>query len=526
MTSRKIKVNEIPWIEGNREWVMDNLKKTFNVILGIIVAVIIVVVVFILSGANIYHYTSHMEADIASETLLAKEIYDNGYSQPDTWVMSTAMRIIGPPRLAAFIYPYTGFDLNVSMGLACSLLMIILVGTMLFFSRQMGLGILESLVMVLLCLVLSESNGETQRMLYLYASYYVGHFISMFIVYGLYARSLKNGKLTPWVIITLPLAYVNGMQGIHASIFFYLPLFGIECLRRIVLLIKKKKDESLLISFWVAAITAIAFFTAQFLGTYMRSETSRNIRHAPEKFFDVVLPLFKQVLGYGRMQWLVIIFIVIGMAGYILAVANLKEKPWFWAAIPIPCGFITFVLSTTFSTAEAAPRYYLMQVFAVAVGVAMLMNLFKPTVTMWAAVAVAFYGVISAGVFYQDLVQNDSSASSEYVKMADWMEDSGYLYGYSTFDHANTMTVMCNDAVKIRPVNSLDKMEGMKWLSNAIWYPPYKDVAGKTCYVVSKAKEEDFSAFVSDKHPTIVETKEFDSFTVYVLDHDYTLWVQ
>ena len=108
-----------------------NKRKTLFDYIEIVCAVVLLLVllchVFILSDANIFHYTCHMESDIASETLVATSIFENGFVQPKTWVTSTHDWIIMTPNLAAFIYPLVGNDMNFSMGIACSITMAILV---------------------------------------------------------------------------------------------------------------------------------------------------------------------------------------------------------------------------------------------------------------------------------------------------------------------------------------------------------------------------------------------------------------
>ena len=104
------------------------------------------------------------------------------------------------------------------------------------------------------------------------------------------------------------------------------------------------------------------------------------------------------------------------------------------------------------------------------------------------------------------------------------MTENGYTYGYTTFDYANYITVMGNNAVKVRAVNNMAEMAGCKWLSDTTWYPPVKSQEGETCYIVSEAMTEDFNVFLETYEPEIVNTEEVGKFVIYVLDHDYTLW--
>ncbi len=110
------------------------------------------------------------------------------------------------------------------------------------------------------------------------------------------------------------------------------------------------------------------------------------------------------------------------------------------------------------------------------------------------------------------------------MQVVKYMQEKGYEYGYSVFDYANMMTVIGNNTVKIRPVNSFTEMEGAKWLSDSTWYPPIKDAKGPTCYVVSEARLDDFEGFFNRANPLIIDEKTIGEFTVFVTDRDYTVW--
>lgn len=504
------------------------MEKVYKIARGVLtfgLLAVLLAVIYVYSLANIEHYTAYMEADIASETLLAQVLYENGHVQPDTWYMSTGRRILSPPMLGSFLYGISGGDLNASVGAACSIMMILLLASMLYFNRQLGLGLMESLVMVVLSFVLSSPANETQRMLFLYSSYYVGHFTCMFLVLGFYAGALREEKVSVLhVLITVPLAVLNGAQGMHASMFFYMPLLGAEILRRLTYFFMKRKGINNAVTIWVSAISVLSLLSVRVFGDHFASEVTRNLRHAPEKFFDIVLPFFKEVLGYGRLPWLMLVFVIMAVCGYALAIKNFDSKEELWSILTVPFGVIVVLISTTFTTAEAAPRYYLMQVFFVGIGAALLIELWKHELTLILTAMVIVYGASSVLVFNEELILNDHSAETEYAQIAKWMEQSGYEYGYSTFDHANTITVISNDAVKVRAISNFKDMEGAKWLTDSSWYPPVKDSAMATCYVVSKPQESYFEDFEKTKKPNIIDKKEFEYFTVYVTDKDYVVW--
>ena len=166
-----------------------------------------------------------------------------------------------------------------------------------------------------------------------------------------------------------------------------------------------------------------------------------------------------------------------------------------------------------------------MQLLCVGCGFALFMHKVNRKWLVLLAIPVIYIALLSGKDFYNSLIVNDKSDTLETTLVADWMEENGYGYGYSTFDHANYITVMSNNKVKVRAVNSMREMEGAKWLSDKTWYPPVKSSEGPTCYIVTEHLKEDFEAFLERENPTIVTTGTVGNYTIYVLDHDYTIWV-
>ena len=507
---------------------MNYLKKSPKKILTVLTSVLIIVVMWIYGVANISHYTAHLEADIASETLLAEVLYENNHIQPDTWIKSTAMRIIGPPLLASYIYPLVGKNLILSMGIACTIMMMLQGIVIYFFCKSIGMSILSRLLSVLLIYILCAPADETQRMLFLYANYYVGHFIPMFIVLQIYAKSLRNEdkvSIKEW-LIGIALAIICGIQGIHASMFFFLPLLGTELLRRGIMYIRKKKVVSNSVSLWVVLNCCIALVLAKVFGAYMSSGASRNIRHAPEKFIEEVIPNFIEILGYGRLWPIVALFVLFAIVGYYSAMMRFETTPELWSIIPIVIGIMVVILSSTFTTADVAPRYFIMQVFAVGIGVGVFIDYFELKKSYWIALIVIIYGLVSANSFYDELIKEDNSEISSFMQVAKWMQEKGYNYGYATFDYANPITVISNNTVKVRGINSFSELEGIKWLTDKTWYPPIKSAEGPTCYITTSNSDDEFQMWLDSNSATVLKIYKVDSFIIYVLDHDYTVWTE
>lgn len=513
-----------------------------NRVLTIITGIVLLILVGIHVNVNIFHYTSRMDADLASEALITTEIADNSFDTPDTWVSSTGDKLVSAPNIGAVFYKITG-NMNLSIGIACSLFMMILIGLMIVYFRQLEFGWYEIFTVLIVLFSVFNVESELQSALFLWADYYIFYFISLYLMLIFYNKGLKEGKLSIWIwAISLLLATINGMEAIHASVFCYLPLLGVEIVRQLWSVIRKKTFEwHLLALFFCTAVISVGIpmFSAAY-GT----DSGRNIRRAGEKFVTEVWPAMGSIVYFGVVPAVVWCLCAFAVIGYLLALINIYKKTVksdnnvdednniiLWGTL-VPVAVITMVvLALTFTVREVAPRYFFPEFFILATGVGLFMKLVyrqyiaKIKVSALVAVIVVILGIMAGRYYYTELIAGDNSSNSDEMKIAEWMQDKGYEYGYTIFDNANTITVISNNAVKIRAVNNMKDMEGCKWLSDVTWYPPTKSTDGATVYLVSESAKFDFDAFLKERNPVIVDSCEIGRYMVYVLDHDYTVWV-
>ncbi|WP_029233435.1 hypothetical protein [Butyrivibrio sp. VCB2006] len=496
--------------------------KKLDVVITTLLAIVFVALVIIHVDINVNHYLAQMDADIASDTILTQVLYDNGFVTPDTWVGSTEVCVISAPNLAAFIYPLVGQNMNLSMGIACSIMMLLLVAIMMAYFKQIGFKLREVLAALIVVFSLSDYRTENQSMLFLWAAYYASHFITLFIVLIFYDKSLKRNKVSiPIILITCVLAILNGMQGLHACLYCYFPVLGIEILRRIYLFVKKDKSSNWMISIWLFAITAISYITTEVSSSFGMG-ASRNIRHAGEKFITRVLPDMLGVIYLGDIKALGALVCIIALVGYVLLVARMKEKDLgLWAPV---VSFGICMLALTFTTVDSTPRYFITELFIAGFGVALFMRRFREKLMIVAAALVLFLGIFASKYYYDSLIIGDRSAESSEYLVGAWMQENGYEYGYSTFDFANFITVDSNNKVKVRAVNSMEELKGCKWLTDTTWYPPVKSAEGETVYIASESKEADLKKFIEENNVNVIRREDVGSFRVYVFDRDYTVW--
>ena len=130
--------------------------KKLSIVITTLLAAVFIALVFIHIDINVNHYLAQMDADIASDTILTEVLYDNGFVTPDTWVGSTEVCVISAPNLAAFIYPLVGQNMNLSMGIACSIMMLLLLAVMMVYFKQIGFNWNEILASLIVLFSLSD----------------------------------------------------------------------------------------------------------------------------------------------------------------------------------------------------------------------------------------------------------------------------------------------------------------------------------------------------------------------------------
>lgn len=517
-----------------------------NRIAEVILLGIVILMAVIYTQANLQHYTAYLDSDIASDTLLAEVLASNHFVQPDTWVGSREVCIISAPNLAAFFYRLNG-NLNFSMGLACVILGALFLVSEGFFLKCAGIGLKGILCAVCLTMVLGTNIHDVLEMFFLYAAYYTSHFISLFLILMIYVSFLRqravSGKTAVLVAVSFLFSVVNGLQGMHGTLYLYIPLFVTEFIRKVYFFLKQRhlrysnKTAGFSILVWTFLLLVINLVTIH-LSSSGLSDISRNIRHSWKKFSTVVFSDLLKVLGWDRSYSLILIFVLMGAAGFILAfgkrIYRISKKRnagngddiILWPFVTIVFSLVVMVAAATFTTFQSAPRYYVPVVILVACGAALFIEEVPVEFGWIIFIPVCLYGILSVQDCRLSLLVHDYSAGSDESRVCSWMMDNGVNYGYSTFDNANSMTVRSQNRVKIRAVADLATMEGCKWLTDSTWYPPYRNAKQQTAYIVPESLDDHFEEFKNKNHPVITRQKKIGRFTVYVTDQDYTYWAK
>ena len=516
--------------------------KKYGIILYGILGILFVAYLFFIFCVNIQHFNYKMNSDIGAEAVLGRLIWDSGEIIPASWISSTETRMIATPQMAALFYGMTG-DMNLSLGLACCVMTIGILLAVWTFMKAAGCGKSSCLGMCLLSLSLA-GNMTILELLYLFASYYGVHVIGFFFTMNCYQMLLQCGdqvfykqsrhgnqndvtdgttrikmKVAYKLSVSLILSFLLGMQGTRGILITYGPLFGIEIIRQIYCLMKRKntvvsdlKQKSLgkysekyswkgsILSF----LWAFVLLMVSYLGTKMPfatgQELSRNIRNGFSKLVKIVLPDTWKAIGFTEGHFvqniclgilvLCVLWKVLRLLIKMAKRQNLQNMEWCFlvtAASPIVAAVMV-----AFTTVESSERYYFMWIFAMAFAV---MLEWEQTGRKFRSIPLMVSLIVVIGnvnLVYAPVWKAQEPTPSDALEVVRYLEDYGYEEAYSTFESANMMTALSNGKVNVYALNSFDSMDMCQWLTSKDWYPEdgVADQSG-TVYVVPDARVEE-----------------------------------
>ncbi len=495
-------------------------------IVSVIAMVMLCVSLFVQVYANIFHYAARMDADVAGEAMLAKEIADNNLRIPDTWYISTETRYIYPANLAAVIYYFSG-NLCMSMGIACSVCAILLIMCMYVLYRKIGMGSAAAFCASFIPFVLSLNVHDGLEMFSLYAGYYFPVLVVFFIT-GMAVCDLVKGKRNIFsVVVSLVLSLVLGAQGMRGTLMVYIPYTAAAACMWFFKLFRKKSDtkkylKALGFSF---VLTAISFFSCKVLSSGV-SDTSRNIRKGFAKLIFEVIPSSAKLLEWdGNFLYLAAV-IALFAAAVIYSICcifknNLREEA---AVIFIGHWFslLIMIAAMAFTTFEAVPRYAVFMFFLVGMSIGLVIDETKENMIFFAPMLLIVLCTIFSSYYnYDNLIVKDKSGDSALQKVSVWMEENCVKRGYATFDYAEVISVVSNCRSTVYPVNNMSQLLALKWLSNAKWYPPYSDGNEIVAIITTDATDEDFkTCLLGNPEVKILKSERIGKFNCYILNRN------
>ena len=533
----------------------------------ILVAGLLMVYLGIFAYLNLFCFRQHVDSDIAAESLLVREIWDQKTLTPDNWAGSTERSVFGMPAIAAPFYGMTG-SMSLATGIADVILGAFFVVTMYLFFRWIGFR-RETAILALLMLAALPMNGlenENQivpffaLLFYVFADWYVLFFTLAIYSFWFYrylkeksSLAKKDLKLLIPAFILFCTATVLSAGGMHTVQIAIFPLFLYEIICLLIesklLSIKLSKSRFVATAYTFTQMVAFGISTLHHgqvdYVTYVNSkeEVVTNI-------FQTLPALILKNFGFeggvkvgsleSIMHFLIVAFLIlVGMALFSIcrkqrtvaetvsvdkgsvAASGLISRPMDTFGYFVCMFGVAAVLMVLASVGQL--HYYLFAVWFVAVtGVSIYtQNLIdeKKGFGDLIFLAVCLFAVLNLKCTYSKALDCKDNLKP-YEEVTQFMKSEGLYYGYAEFWDADRLAVITDGELVFGCSYYMEDLEMYWWLTNTDWYPPTLPSEMRTAYVIRRGKEAGFLAQFED--PSVMsEVFANDGFTVYVSDNNY-----
>lgn len=512
-----------------------------------------------LTGLNIFFGDHWIDSDMAAEMIFSRQIaQEGGLIATENWYYSTEFRVL---YTQLFMVPLFHIfeDWAVIRTITNILTYLLMLGSYYYFMKPLRMSkaavVLSS---VLLLLPFSETFVTHMQM----GNTYMPHVIIIFFCFGMFLRLGEQEKIFAWKKSVLAIAYillsvVCGMSGVRYMLALQAPLvltavcylmkseaFG--SLRKDVtwdnvktVLAKERLNYlvySLLGAFsaLVGYVINVAVIAKKFpFQTYDATNFIKVFQGAlVERTQDTIanlLTLFGYIEEKGFLSvrgiismiafaLLIGIFLLTRRTGKLLTEVKTEETEclphkrfiqWFFV--------IAFVLNTfvfLFTTSTIVSRYYI-TVFIFVLPLLCIyfelekLPLDKVLVLLFMCAA---FGLATLKCTFSFI---DKDKNVEEKKVAAYLAEEGYVFGYASYWNGNIMTEMSNGVVEIANIQNFEDMSYFRWSSPMKYYEEGYHT-GKTFLLLTVEEAEKYAETKVVSAGTLVY--EDEAYKVYHFD--------
>lgn len=486
---------------------------------------------------NIFHFNYSMNADIASDAVLGKLIWDSKEIVPGTWYIAAETRIICMANVAALFYGLT-HDLTLSAGLACCTMTLLILWSVLSFCKTLHFQRNEKLLFGFLCLMLPVDFAVLE-LTYLFASYYAVHVVILFFTFGVYLEA-QRGKAIRWkkMAVGLLLSLVLGMQGARGILMIYGPLFGMTVIWNLygIYCGQKLKKPDIITGLWTLALLVVSFL-GMLSPLSTGQELSRNIRNGFHKLLSDVVPDMLRAMGFESSQSIwsrigaaVLTLIIVGLLFDILyRMCRKKEIDAAEQGFLILCSSpAVTAFMVAFTTVEGTERYYFLFSFVMAYAAVLFFRKIKASTALRQGLRFCLVFVLAVltidrfSNIYLPIIKAEEPPQGDACDVVCFLEEHGFQTAYSTFENANMMTVLSNGKTRVVSVSSVEKMDICKWMSSTDWYVPNVPYEERTAYVIPESEMETFEGFLAVHGGDMRFETQIGGFFIYSSDYNFS----
>ena len=205
---------------------------------------VIVVYLVVFTIINFFGFEQFCTPDMYSDTYVARLMWQEKTLFPDGWVFGNQFYVFATPVVAALFFGFCG-----SANLATALATTFMTGLVMlsFWWMVKPFASWKHILLgtaVLLGSILGPQIETTieGQILYIMASYYSSYLITLFVVFGMYARA-RCGEETGYgsLALAMVLSFCTGMQSLRQTAVMIVPLVGLEGIRALIGLFREKK---------------------------------------------------------------------------------------------------------------------------------------------------------------------------------------------------------------------------------------------------------------------------------------------
>lgn len=449
------------------------------------------VVIFIISFTNAINFT---EQDLSSEILLASECFQRKTFWPTTWYYSMEFRLFNTQILTAPLFLFTK-DLRLIKAITVILAEAILFASTYFLLHELNI---KKLWQKLLGGLLAINPASWIFFCFVQeGSYYIPHIAFSFVYLGLFIsavfheHSALKSKLI-FIVFTV-LAFVSGLSSIRYILNFTFPLAAIVVLiksRRLIIENQRFKikqffieDKQTFYATYGLILSGIGYvLNSTVLASIYSFKNMNKIRFNPLSLMklDDIVAMNLSVMGYnenvsvftpGGIANVLLLVVAICFVSVFIFPKKLCLKDYEKLFLQFVLFMSLFSLYTNICT-EMVSRYLTMvYIFFIPLLVLSMQNENVGNVKKWILGASSALLILTNSSFCFIKMQT-ASRSSDIQKVAHFLMDNKYEFGYAFSNTANPIWFCTNGTVEVASISAdgdainmlPEKWEIHKWL--------------------------------------------------------------
>lgn len=414
-----------------------------------------------------------IDADMSSELVLSKLLSQEHGVLSTNWYYSTELRVLNTQLVFVPLF-HLFRDWQTVRAVGTAILLALMVLSSIFFARGLGLTYSSSFFSAGV-LLLPISTSYTYSVLQ--GSFYIPHICISFLLFGIILRYIASCKKILWVLVGGILAFVAGLGGVRQIFIFTFPVL-LTAIFLFYIAYKRNEDMTMpKVFLYITSIMLIASGIGCLLNRYGLQNIYAFCNYGEDTygrdvlfstfsadgfafFVDSVMellgyhsgPLFSGFLVYNMM------FCIILLALFISVKKLLSESDTPFA---LKATALFFLVALTllaaiycFTDLDRVARYCVpVIVFAVPLICAGFERLNERPLIRYAVLAVYVSLIALCSVStYRVLAHSDVNA--EIRSVVNYLRESGYDEGYSSFWSGNLITELSDGEIEMHVVSS------------------------------------------------------------------------